>query len=148
MIRVDIFGTMSGYLSDVARTAVVGNPTAFQRQTWSKLMESRAITLKMIKPGAHTRDIYLAFSKKFKELGLKPIDFVGHGMGLTLHEEPYINKFADTALEEGMVLCVEPYYMLPEKQMGFQIEDEVIVTSQGYELITNYRDSSELIEIH
>ncbi|GAG67494.1 unnamed protein product, partial [marine sediment metagenome] len=38
--------------------------------------------------------------------------------------------------EEGMVLGVEPYYMLPEKQMGFQIEDEVIVTSQGYELIS------------
>jgi len=148
MIRVDIFGVMSGYLSDVARTAVVGKPTVFMKDIWSKLIESRVVVLDLIKPGASTQDIYLSFSKHFKKLGLVPIDFVGHGLGLTLHEEPYINKFSNTTLKEGMVLCVEPYYMLPEKQMGFQIEDEIIVTSRGYELITNYKDPSNLIEVY
>jgi len=81
-------------------------------------------------------------------LGLEPIDFVGHGIGLNVHEEPYISKFSNTTLEEGMVLGVEPYYMLPEKQMGFQIEDEVIVTSQGYELISNNKDNTDLIVVN
>lgn len=147
MIRMDILGLISGYFSDVARTAVVGKPTVFMKDIWSKLIESRAIVLDLIKPGSYTQDIYLAFSNKFKKLGLEPIDFVGHGIGLTVHEEPYINKFFNTTLEEGMVLCVEPYYMLPEKQMGFQIEDEVLVTSRGYELITDYKDPSDLIEV-
>ena len=147
VIRVDIFGTLGGYLSDVARTAVAGKPTAFQRETWKKLIEARAVTLEGIRPGVHSQEIYQRFSKKFKELGLEPIHFVGHGLGLTLHEDPYINKFSDTVLEAGMVLCVEPYYMMVEKNMGFQIEDEIIVTEKGYELITDYRDSSELIQV-
>ena len=147
MIRVDIFGSLSSYLSDVARTAVVGKPTAFQRETWKKLIEARAVTLENIRPGVHSQEIYQTFSKKFKEMGLEPINFVGHGLGLTLHEDPYINKFSDTILEPGMVLCVEPYYMMVEQNMGFQIEDEIIVTEKGYELITNYKDSSELIQV-
>jgi Xaa-Pro dipeptidase len=147
MIRVDIFATLSSYLSDVARTAVVGRPTDFQRETWKKLIEARAATLEAIKPGVHSQEVYRIFSKKFKDLGLEPINFVGHGLGLTLHEDPYINRFSDTILEPGMVLCVEPYYMLVEQNMGFQIEDEIIVTGKGYELITDYKDSSELIQV-
>lgn len=147
MIRVDIFGSISGYLSDVARTAVVGRPTPFQKETWKKLIEARAMTLEGIRPGVHSQEIYQRFSNRFKEMGLEPINFVGHGLGLTLHEDPYINRFSDTVLEPGMVLCVEPYYMMVEKNMGFQIEDEIIVTETGYELITDYRDSSELIQV-
>jgi Xaa-Pro aminopeptidase len=147
MIRVDIFGSLSNYLSDVARTAVVGEPTVFQRETWKKLIEARMLILENIRPGVHSREIYRKFSKKFKDMGLEPINFVGHGLGLTLHEEPYINKFSDTVLEPGMVLCIEPYYMMVEENMGFQIEDEIVVTDKGYELITNYRDSSELIQV-
>jgi len=147
MIRVDIFGSLGGYLSDVARTAVVGKPTPFQRETWKKLIEARAATLEAIKPGVHSQEVYQTFSKKFKELGLEPINFVGHGLGLTLHEDPYLNRYSDTVLEPGMVLCVEPYYMMVEQNMGFQIEDEIIVTEKGYELITDYKDSSELIRV-
>ncbi len=147
MIRVDIFGSLSSYLSDVARTAVVGEPTAFQKETWKKLIEARMLILENIRPGVHSQEIYQKFSRKFQEMGLEPINFVGHGLGLTLHEEPYINKFSDTVLEPGMVLCIEPYYMIVDENMGFQIEDEIIVTGKGYELITNYKDSSELIRV-
>lgn len=147
MIRVDIFGSLSSYLSDVARTAVVGKPTTFQKETWKKLMEARDITLENIRPGVHSQEIYQKFAKKFVEMGLEPINFVGHGLGLTLHEDPYINKFSDTVLEPRMVLCVEPYYMMVDQNMGFQIEDEVIVTDKGYELITHYKDSTELIQV-
>jgi Xaa-Pro aminopeptidase len=94
-----------------------------------------------------SQEVYRIFSKKFKDLGLEPINFVSHGLGLTLHEDPCINRFSDTILEPGMVLCVEPYYMMVEQNMGFQIEDEIIVTEKGYELITDYRDSSELIQV-
>jgi Xaa-Pro aminopeptidase len=46
-----------------------------------------------------------------------------------------------------MVLCIEPYYMMVDENMGFQIEDEVVVTEKGHELITSYKDSSELIQV-
>jgi Xaa-Pro aminopeptidase len=60
-------------------------------------------------------------------------------------EKVHHDSFAK--LEPGMVLCVEPYYMMVDQNMGFQIEDEIVVTENGYELITDYKDSSELIQI-
>jgi Xaa-Pro aminopeptidase len=64
-----------------------------------------------------------------------------------LHEEPYLNRYSDSELKAGMVLAIEPYLMLPEKNWGFQLEDEVIVTESGYELITDAYDDSELIRV-
>lgn len=137
VIRVDIYATLGGYLSDVARTAVVGDPSPSQKEIWAKLVESRQVTLDLIRPGMRTGEIYRVFHEKFTSLGLKPINFVGHGLGLTLHEEPYVSRYADTVLEEGMVLCIEPYLTLDRS--GFQLEDEVVVTADGYELITGAR---------
>ena len=78
------------------------------------------------------------------QFGLEPsITFLGHGIGLSLHEHPYITARSDTILEPGMVFCMEPVYVLPGK-MGFHIEDEVAVTKDGYELFTDFEGSREL----
>jgi Xaa-Pro aminopeptidase len=146
VVRVDIFATLRGYMSDVARTYVVGKPTPEQVALWQKLLDARQFTLDMVRPGASTAQIYRAFSQRFLDLGLKPIQFVGHGLGLTLHEEPYVGKYGDTVLQEGMVLCIEPYVTFPD--FGFQVEDELVVTSSGYQLITGEKfPASELLVI-
>ena len=79
--------------------------------------------------------------------GYQPIDFLGHGLGLTIHEAPYIDRFSDSTLEAGMVLAIEPYLMLPERNWGFQLEDEVVVTETGYERLTDASDDAELIAV-
>lgn len=145
IVRADIFAKMGGYLSDVARTLVVGEPNQIQKDNWKKVIDSHHLVLGMIRAGASTRNIYEAFNKFFVKVGLDPINFVGHGLGVTLHEEPYISKFHDTELKAGMVLAIEPIYF--PKGEGYQVEDIVIVTPTGYELVTNGVSTSNLIII-
>ncbi|MCL6581996.1 MAG: Xaa-Pro peptidase family protein, partial [Firmicutes bacterium] len=147
VMRIDVYARRQSYLSDCARTYVVGKVSQGQRDLWSRMLETRQLCLDMIRPGAHTAEIYKAFYDKFTGWGLRPIDFVGHGLGLTLHEDPYVGKYGDWVLEEGMVLCIEPYVVLPEQNCGFQVEDEVLVTKDGYELLTGYDGPPDLHSI-
>jgi Xaa-Pro dipeptidase len=147
MVRLDIVAASRGYLSDCARTAVVGEPTSAQRAIWNELLDLRQQAFDMIKPGASTRQIYRAYARRLEAFGYRPIDFLGHGLGLTVHEAPYIDRFSDTTLEAGMVLAIEPYLMLPDRNWGFQLEDEVLVTETGCQRLTDARDDAELITV-
>jgi len=147
MIRLDILAANRGYFSDCARTAVVGDPTSQQRAIWAKLLELRRQAFDMIKPGASTQQIYRAYARGLEAFGYRPIDFLGHGLGLTVHEAPYIDRFSDTNLEAGMVLAIEPYLMLPRRNWGFQLEDEVLVTETGCARLTDASDDAELISV-
>ncbi len=69
---------------------------------------------------------------------------MGHGVGLDIHEQPVLSPLSEAILEENMVVTVEPGVYLP-KRMGVRIEDTVIVTKDGCEVITHL--SKELIEI-
>jgi len=94
----------------------------------------------------HSQEVYRIFSKSLRISGSSRSILWAMGSSHP-SRGPLHQPFSDTLLEPGMVLCVEPYYMLVEQNMGFQIEDEIIVTEKGYELITNYKDSSELIQV-
>src|SRR5258708_2976699 len=107
----------------------------------------REEALEVIGPGGSTGQICLAYANGLEDFGYRPINFLGHGLGLTLHEEPYIDRFSDSTLEAGMVLAIEPYLMLPDRQWGFQLEDEVLVTANGYERLTDVDDDAELIVV-
>ena len=61
--------------------------------------------------------------------------FLGHGLGLSLHEEPFIAAHTDTPLEAGMVFAIEPVYKTDDG-MGFHLEDNLIVTATGVENMT------------
>ena len=85
-----------------------------------------------MRPGALTSDVYAIYRGAMDEAGLPPYHFVGHGLGITLHEEPFVNALKKIPLEAGMVLCIEPLTLL-EGRFGVQIEDEVLITADGYE---------------
>lgn len=144
IMRVDVFASIDGYMSDIARTTVVGKATSEQTRIWQILVDAQTFLLDRIRPGASTAAIWRAYLDFFQTRGLEPaINFVGHGLGLTLHEEPYISRYHDNVLEQGMVLAIEPVFFTPD--MGFHLEDEVIVTADGYELISDGRQP--LIEL-
>lgn len=145
--RVEIFGIIGGYHAAVCRTAVVQEPSPDVKRIWRHLIECKALVLDMIRPGASTRSIYEAFLKKFSELDLPPISFVGHGIGLHLHEEPYLGGNRDSRLETGMVLGVEPLVYGWGKGFGLQIKDMVLVTSTGCEVLSDRTVNDELIMI-
>lgn len=139
IVRTDVIGTSGHYYSDVARTAVVGEPTAEQRKVYDLLLDVHHRCLDALRPGAISSDVYAIYHDAMAAAGLPAYHFVGHGLGVTLHEEPFINPLKSVPLEEGMVLCIEPLTSL-EGQFGMQVEDEVLITSDGCELLTEASD--------
>lgn len=145
--RVEIFSMLRGYHAGVCRTAQVQSPPPHAERIWAKLVECKYLVLDMIKPGASSRAIYDAFLRKLAELDLPPISFVGHGIGLHLHEEPYLGRYSDVPLESGMVLGIEPLVYETGFGYGMQNKDVVLVTETGSELLSNYADTDKLLEV-
>jgi len=151
--RVEIFSVIAGYQAGVCRTAVVQEPPAHAEAIWRNLVECKYLIMDMIKPGASCRGIYEAFLRKFSELKLPPISFVGHGIGLHLHEDPYlgttpeIGKSGDARLEAGMVLGVEPLCYQTGHGFGMQNKDMMLVTETGCELLSDYANTDRLLVI-
>ena len=145
--RVEVFCVINGYHAGVCRTAVVQRAHRKVQQIYQNLAECKFLILDMIRPGASTREIYDEFIKKFGELGLPAISFVGHGIGLHLHEEPYLGKYSNSKLKAGMVLSIEPLVYRTNMGFGMQIKDMVTVTDKGCELLSDRTDTDNLFVI-
>jgi Xaa-Pro aminopeptidase len=151
--RVEIFSVIAGYQAGVCRTAVVQRAPAHAEAIWQNLVECKYLIMDMIKPGASCRAIYEAFLRKLSELKLPPISFVGHGIGLHLHEDPYIGKTpeigksGDALLEAGMVLGVEPLCYQTGYGYGMQNKDMMLVTDSGCELLSDYANTDRLLVV-
>jgi Xaa-Pro dipeptidase len=151
--RVEIFSVIAGYQAGVCRTAVVQEPPPNAEKIWQNLVECKYLLMDMIKPGASCRHIYEAFLRKLSELNLPPISFVGHGIGLHLHEDPYIGntpeigKTGDATLEAGMVLGVEPLCYQTGYGYGMQNKDMMLVTESGCELLSDYANTDRLLVV-
>lgn len=146
LIRVDFLGLSEYFMSDVCRTAVVGEPTEKQRRTWHKLVETKDKMLKLVKPGVKAYQVYNAYLKIWTSFGFKPVRFIGHGLGLSTHERPLLSDFDKLVLQEGMVFCIEPLMLIPGVE-GYHVEDEILITKDGYEILTDLMNTSELYEI-
>ncbi len=146
LIRLEIFGMLGGYHAGVCRTAVVQEASAEASRIWANLVACRHIVFDAIRPGASSADVYGQFLAKFSELGYNPISFVGHGIGLHLHESPYLGRYGDWPLEASMVLGVEPLLYLPG-HFGLQIKDMVAVTQSGCELLSDVIDADQLFVV-
>ena len=145
--RVEIFSVIGGYHAGVCRTAVVGHAPQEAERIWQHLVDCKYMLLDLIKPGAACRAIYQAFSDKLGELGLPPIAFVGHGIGLHLHEEPYLAAHDEGVIEPGMVLGFEPLVLQTGLGFGLQLKDMIAVTDQGCELLSDVTDNDRLLVV-
>ena len=151
--RVEIFSVIAGYQAGVCRTAVVQRAPPHAEEIWQNLVECKHLIMDMIKPGASCRAIYDAFIRHLSRLKLPPISFVGHGIGLHLHEDPYIGttptigKSGDALLEAGMVLGIEPLCYQTGHGFGMQNKDMMLVTETGCELLSDYANTDRLLVI-
>ena len=151
--RVEIFSVISGYQAGVCRTAVVGEAPAHAERIWAHLVECKYMIMDMIKPGASAHAVYDAFIAKLAEMNLPPISFVGHGIGLHLHEDPYIGtnpyigRDDDAILEAGMVLGIEPLCYATGHGFGMQNKDMFVVTETGCELLSDYSNTDRLLVV-
>jgi Xaa-Pro aminopeptidase len=142
--RVEIFPMIDGYHAGVCRTAAVGAPPPEAERIWANLTACKYMLLDAIKPGASSRAIYELYLKKTDELKLPRISFIGHGIGLHLHEDPYLGP-GDQPLEAGMVLGIEPLIYQTGFGFGMQNKDMVLVTERGCELLSDYTNTDRLI---
>jgi ectoine hydrolase len=143
--RVEIFPMIGGYHAGVCRTAAIGAAPPHAERIWKNLTACKHLLLDAIRPGASTRNIYELYLKKLAELDLPPISFIGHGIGLHLHEDPYLGPTADQRLEAGNVLGVEPLVYETGFGFGMQNKDMIVVTEQSCELLSDYLDTDELL---
>lgn len=145
--RCEVFSVKDGYHAGVCRTAYVERAPEHAETIWKNLDECKHIVLDMLKPGASSRAIYDAFTAHLAKLDLPPISFIGHGIGLQLHEEPYLGKYSDTEMRAGMVLGIEPLVYDTGHGFGMQNKDIVLVTDSGCELLSDVTDTTRLIRV-
>ncbi len=150
--RVEIFSVISGYHAGVCRTAVVGEPPEHAEPIWAHLVDCKYEIMEKVKPGASCREIYESFIAKLARMNLPPISFVGHGIGLHLHENPYLGVTPilgkpgnDAEIEENMVLGFEPLCYDTGYGFGMQNKDMLLVTAAGSELLSDYSNTDKLI---
>jgi len=137
MVTLDLIGWRKNYAFDVFRATVAGKPTEQQK----KLLEAGAkvteAQIKSIKPGVTAEETCSAVTQLLTELGYKQhMRQFGHGIGIDVVENPYTLPGNKTELKTNMVLCLEPGITIPELG-SVRIEDEVIVTESGTELISH-----------
>ena len=145
--RVEIFPIIGGYHAGVCRTAVVETAPPQAERIWANLTACKHMLLDTMKPGASSRAIYERYLAKTEELALPRISFVGHGIGLHLHEDPYLGPTADQPLEPGMVLGIEPLIYQTGFGFGMQNKDMVLVTERGCELLSDVTDTDRLMVV-
>lgn len=133
----------SGYWADMTRTYIKGQPSEEILAIYESVKRAQQAGIDFAKAGVKNVDVH----KKVEEVFLKDgfdiegkgfIHGTGHGLGLDIHEQPYINKSAgDKVLEVGNVVTIEPGLYYPELG-GVRIEDVVLITEDGCENLTNY----------
>lgn len=146
VVRLEVFGTLDGYQTGICRTAVVEEAAPEAVQIWSDIVACRDLIFDSIRDGASGSEVYGRVSDRFRSLGWAPLSFVGHGIGLFLHEEPYIGRYGDARIEEGMVLGTEPVLLVPGT-WGFQVKDIVAVDAGGHDLLSDVTNTNELLVI-
>jgi Xaa-Pro dipeptidase len=146
IVRLEVFGILDGYHTGICRTAVVQEAPPAAAEIWSNMVVSRDLIFESIRDGASGAEVYGKVRDQFQKVGWEPMSFVGHGIGLFLHEEPYIGSYGDARVEEGMVLGVEPVLLVPGTY-GFQVKDIVAVNKDGCELLSDVTNTDEMLVI-
>ncbi len=151
---MEIFAVVNGYQAGVCRTAYVQEPPAMAEKIWQLLVDCKYRILEQVKPGASCLAIYRDFIERLQTMSLQPISFVGHGIGLHLHEDPYIGETPllgrpgqDAALEQNMVLGFEPLSYRTGYGYGMQNKDLLLVTADGSELLSDHTNTDRLLRV-
>lgn len=136
-IVIDIGGRKQGFPSDITRMAVVGHPPEGYGQIHSIVEKAVQAALKAARPGARASDVDAAARGVITDAGYGEyfVHRTGHGLGIDIHEPPYITATCDVVLEEGMVFSIEPGIYLPGR-FGIRLEEIVILRGDGPEILS------------
>ena len=140
-VLIDLGVDYQGYKSDLTRIFFLGRINFSVRRIYDIVTQAQIRALESIKPGVLTGQVDASARRFISEKGFGECftHSLGHGVGLEVHEAPRISSAGKTKLENGMVFTLEPAIYLPNK-FGVRIEDMVLVTEKGAELISGILD--------
>jgi len=140
-VRMEVQTSLDGYWSDAARMMTMGEPTEEQSASYHVLRALNEAAISRIKPGTEAREIYSAVQEKARDLSIElvPSLGVGHGVGVSPLEPPYLNASDSTVIEAGMVLVIGPMIYGPEGEIMVS-KDTVVVTEEGCRVVGWYMD--------
>ncbi|PIP20035.1 MAG: Xaa-Pro dipeptidase [Candidatus Omnitrophica bacterium CG23_combo_of_CG06-09_8_20_14_all_40_11] len=140
-VLVDLGADYMGYKSDLTRVFFLGKISPAVKRIYDIVCKAQARAIKEIKPAVHINKIDAAARQYITQKGYGGFfgHNLGHGIGLEVHEEPHISSKENKELKAGMIFTVEPGIYLPDK-FGIRLEDIVLVTKKGYEVISGALD--------
>lgn len=129
----------NGYASDITRTFAVGEVNDTCKEIYNTVLAANMAAIEAVKPGVTFGSLDRTARKVIADKGYG--DYfthrLGHGLGIDVHEYPSVHERNEDVLEPGMLFTIEPGIYVP-KVAGVRIEDDVIVTADGVEILTSY----------
>ena len=145
LVKIDFGARVDGYHADCTRTFVVGSPADWQQEIHAAVRASQAAGVEALRAGVPVAEVDQAARAVLEEAGWLTYftTGLGHGVGLEIHEDPYVGARTAGKLAAGTTLTVEPGIYLPGRG-GVRIEDTVLVGETPRVLTTL---TTELLEI-
>jgi Xaa-Pro aminopeptidase len=146
MLLIDMGAFREGYASDMTRMVHIGKAPAKYKKAYQAVLEAQLAAIDAVRAGVTSKTVDSVTRATLKAHGLDKefTHSTGHGLGLEIHEAPRIGRKDRTTLEAGMVITIEPGIYI-EGWGGIRIEDTVLVTEKGCEILTP--TSKELVEM-
>ncbi|MGB9893516.1 MAG: aminopeptidase P N-terminal domain-containing protein [Candidatus Saccharicenans sp.] len=136
LVLMDFGGDLNYLTMDITRTwPVSGKFTEEQKRVYRTVLEVQKACLEAFKPGVKAQDVQEYVAKRLKEKGIDPLGLrggLGHLVGMSVHDV----QSGELVLQEGMVMAIEPALYFPEKNLGIRIEDTVLITKDGCEVLS------------
>jgi Xaa-Pro aminopeptidase len=141
-IIIDIGASLNGYKSDITRVVFLGEPNKEFLDAYELVERANRSGRDAALVGARAEDIDRCTRSVIEKAGMGEffIHRTGHGLGLDIHEQPWIQAGNDVLIDEGMVFSIEPGVYVPDR-FGIRIEDIVTVTSDGCRTLTGFDHS-------
>lgn len=139
VVLLDFGALYEGYRSDITRTLCLGDWSPEMARVYDTVLAAHDAAIAAVRPGVSLGEVDAAARKVIEDAGYGPyfIHRTGHGLGLEIHEEPYVVGGNVSPLVVGHVCTIEPGIYLPGVG-GVRIEDDIVVTEGGCRLLTAY----------
>jgi Xaa-Pro aminopeptidase len=147
-VVIDTGARVDGYCSDITRTFAAGEPALELRRVYDVVLAAQLAGLATVRDGAHGRDDVDAAARAVITAAGHGEQFghgTGHGVGLDVHEAPWLGRTRGDPLVAGMICTVEPGIYV-EGLAGVRIEDTVLVTETGCERLTSYPKELQVVD--
>ena len=140
LVTIDCGADFFGYKSDITRTFAPSVVDERKIKLYNIVERANALGISLVKEGAVTGEIDNAVREFLKGYGLDQYftHSLGHGVGLDIHEAPYLKKTNDYVLKNGNIVTIEPGIYIPG-ELGIRVEDLLLVKKDGYELLSHCR---------